>query len=133
MKKIFRRPVANVELFEGALELADLSTSQQELIDYIRFIGTFTQPILNRELGLTNKPPALSILCDACRKIGMHMPEHFSQVRSWSVKTSQDGVQWDGDLVCSITWNIDGTRLCPEEGTAQFHNFAVHPELFNGL
>ena len=61
------------------------------------------------------------------------MPEHFEAVREWSKTVSQDGVRWDGDLVCSIAWNIDGERLTPESGTTQYHVFSVHKELFQGL
>ena len=61
------------------------------------------------------------------------MPEHFEAVREWSKTVSQDGVRWDGDLVCSTAWNIDGERLTPESGTTQYHTFCVHKELFQGL
>ena len=107
--------------------------SEKELIDYIRYIGVFNQVSLTQSLRLTNKPPVLSILCEICRKIGNHMPDHFSAVREWSEKASEDGVRWDGDLVCSTAWNIDGERLTPELGTTQFHTFVVHKELFKGL
>ena len=127
------RPTINVYEFENAMKKAQLSDQEKELIDYIRFIGTFTQPDLIKALRVDSKPPILSILCNTCRKIGEHMPLHFDKVRKWSELVSVDGVRWDGDLICSATFNIDGERLTPEVGTCQFHNFAVHKELFQGL
>ena len=127
------RPLVNPEEFDRALQKATLDDTQIRLIDYIRYVGTFTQPNLIQALNLSSKPPALSLLCDACRRIGMYIPEHFSKVRKWSEAVSIDGVRWDGDLICSVTFNVDGYRLVPEEGTSQFHNFAVHRELFKGL
>ena len=41
-----RRPIANVEEFEKALELSNLLRIEYEIIDYIRFIGVFNQPLL---------------------------------------------------------------------------------------
>ena len=128
-----KRPIINVEEFECSINSAELSEIELEIIEFIRFVGTFTQPILVQSLKLNSKPPPLSILCEACRKIGLYMPIHFEKVRVWSKEVSVDGVRWDGDLICSTTFNIDGKRLTPEEGTTQFHNFAVHPELFIGF
>ena len=127
------RPMVDSDQFDEALKGAQLLPVEYEIIDYIRFIGTFTQPILIKALKLDAKPPVLSVICGACRKIGIEMPEHFEEVRAWSKLISVDGVRWDGDLLCSTTFNIDGLRLTPEAGTAQFHNFAVHPELFHGF
>ncbi len=127
------RPITNLEEFENALKKADLEDVDRELIDYIRFIGTFTQPILTKDLNIKAKPPILSRLCEACRKIGEYMPEHFELVREWSKQVSNEGVRWDGDLICSSAFNIDGERLAPEAKTALFHNFAVHRELFKGF
>ena len=110
-----------------------MSENEKELIDYIRYAGTFTQVSLMQSLRLKAKPPALSTLCYVCRKIGEHMPEHFASVREWSREVSEDGVRWDGDLICSAAWTIDGVRLAPEFGTAQYHTFVVHKELFQGL
>tara|TARA_Y100001968_G_scaffold314717_1_gene340442 strand:+ start:947 stop:1297 length:351 start_codon:yes stop_codon:yes gene_type:complete len=115
------------------MNLAELTEIEFEIIEYIRFVGTFTQPSLVQSLKLSSKPPALSILCESCRKIGLLIPNHFIKVREWSKEVSLDDVRWDGDLICSTTFNIDGIRLTPESGTTQYHNFAVHPELFKGL
>ncbi len=131
--KTFIRPKTDLIEFERALEMAELNESEYLLINYIRFAGTFTQPSLTQALKVNSKPPILSILCQTCRKIGSHMPDHFEKVRTWSEKVSADGVRWDGNLICSIAYNIDGLRLAPEEGTTLFHTFSVHSELFNGL
>ncbi len=127
------RPIIALEVFERAIEEAELTNGEKELIDYIRYIGTFNQVILTQALKLRSKPPVLSVLCIACRKIGNRMPEHFVTVREWSKNVSSDNVHWDGDLICSAAWNIDGQRLSPECGTSQYHTFAVHKELFQGL
>tara|TARA_B100000700_G_scaffold329533_2_gene451584 strand:+ start:1145 stop:1543 length:399 start_codon:yes stop_codon:yes gene_type:complete len=127
------RPLTDLEEFEVAFEQADLDDTERQIIDYIRFIGIFTQPEIVKALNLNAKPPPLSRICDACRKIGGEMPEHFSLVRQWSKQISKDNVRWDGDLICSNTFNIDGISLSPESGTCQFHHFAVHKELFTGL
>ncbi len=132
MKKV-SRPITPLDSFEQALESAKLTQSEKELIEYIRFVGTFTQVSLTKSLRLKPKPPALSILCEICRKLGEQMPEHFEAVREWSKAVSEDGVRWDGDLICSTAWNIDGERLTPESGTTQYHTFSVHKELFQGL
>ncbi len=131
--KIHSRPKIDVEKFEFALEHANLDDIELRIIDYIRYVGVFTQPLLIKELKLKTKPPALTLLCISCRKIGSVIPEHFKKVREWSASVSQEGVRWDGDLICSSTFNIDGNRLIPEEGTVLFHQFAVHRELFTGL
>ncbi len=128
-----QRPRIDVNEFDRAMENVELEKVEFQIIDYIRFIGVFSQPILKQALNLESKPPALSILCVACRKIGAYMPDHFEKVRDWSKLVSIDGVRWDGDLICSTTLNIDGQRLTPEAGTSQFHNFAVHRELFVGF
>ena len=127
------RPITPVKLFDEAFEKVGLSKSDQELIEYIRYMGTFDQVRLKQSLKLKQKPPALSILCEICRKLGDYMPEHFSAVRKWSKEISEHGVCWDGDLICSVAFNIDGLRLTPESGTTQYHTFAVHKELFQGF
>ena len=127
------RPILEAIEFETALINSDLSRIELELIDYIRFAGTFTQPSARRVLGLDPKPPVLSLICVACRKIGHQIPKHFQKVRDWSIEISDDGIRWDGSLICSPTFNIDGIKLCPENKNCQFHTFAVHTELFNGL
>lgn len=131
--KIPPRPITPVEDFEKAMLQADLSESEQELIEYIRYVGVFTQPSLVKDLRLNPKPPVLSILCEICRKIGNHLPSHFEEVRAWSQSISDYGVRWDGDLVCSTVLNIDGEPLTPDSGTSPYDTFAVHKELFQGL
>tara|TARA_Y100001968_G_C19351738_1_gene715014 strand:- start:173 stop:571 length:399 start_codon:yes stop_codon:yes gene_type:complete len=128
-----KRPKITAEKLENAIELANLSEKELDIIEFIRYIGTFDQTIVVKALNLESKPPALSILCDACRKIGNKVPDHFQEVRKWSESISLHGVRWDGDLICSTTFNIDGIRLTPECGTTQYHQFCVHPEFFNGL
>ncbi len=128
-----KRPITPIDLFEEACEKASLNTEEQRIIDHIRFSGIFTQPSLTKELNLNSKPPVLSKLCEICRKIGGEMPEHFQNVREWSQSISEYNIKWDGNLICSEVMNIDGEKLSPEKGTSQFHIFAVHKELFEGL
>ena len=130
---ISKRPTTNLAQFEKAFELASLNDEEKNIIEYIRFVGIFNQPLIVKSLQISNKPPVLSKLCIACREIGKNMPEHFENIRAWSEITSKEKVRWDGSLICSPVYNIDGQILSPEEGTAQFHNFSVHKELFNGL
>ena len=132
MSKIIR-PKIGLEIFERALLEAKLEAIDRTIIDYIRFTGFFTQPIIVKELKLSSKPPALSRIGNACRQIGECIPEHFNLVRDWSQAVSADNVRWDGDLICSSVYDIDGERLSPENGNSQFHVFAVHKELFNGF
>ena len=127
------RPKISSESLDNAISMASLTDVEADIIEYIRFVGTFTQPIVVKALKISSRPPVLSILCESCRKIGSQIPEHFLKVRDWSEMVSVDGVRWDGDLICSSTFNIDGLRLSPEFMTTQFHNFAVHPEFFTGL
>ena len=131
--KITSRPILPVEKFERAISLAKLSENEQELVEYIRYTGVFSQPMIVRDLRLKAKPPALSILCEVCRKIGAQFPAHFENVREWSKQINPNGVKWDGDLVCSGIRNIDGDLLTPESGTALYDFLAVHKELFTGL
>ena len=127
------RPITPVSEFDEACQKARLSIKEQKIIDHIRYIGVFTQPSLTKDLKLEAKPPVLSLLCEICRKIGKHMPDHFNNVRNWSKEINEHKVKWDGDLVCSLVWNIDCERLSPENGTCLYHTFAVHKELFQGL
>tara|TARA_B100001250_G_C19422622_1_gene623887 strand:- start:233 stop:634 length:402 start_codon:yes stop_codon:yes gene_type:complete len=128
-----RRPITPIKDFENAIKSAKLSKSEDELIEYIRYTGIFSQPMIKKDLRLNSKPPALSILCEVSRKIGFHMPNHFNAVREWSKAVSPDGIKWDGDLICSGIRNIDGELLTPEAGTSLYHFLAVHKELFTGL
>ena len=127
------RPVLSVEQFEQAIECARLSESDQELIEYIRYIGVFSQPSIIRDLRIKSKPPVLSTLCEICRKIGAQVPEHFAAIRLWSKAVSAHDVHWDGDLICSTAQNIDGIPLTPEAGTTPYETLVVHKELFTGL
>ena len=127
------RPITPIIEFEDAFEKADLNDSEKKIVEYIRYIGCFTQPSLSKALQLNSKPPALSVLCNICRKIGIYMPEHFASVREWSEKVSENNVRWDGDLICSVVFDIDGNQLTPESGTVLYHTFVVHKELFQGL
>ena len=127
------RPITPVHEFELACTKANLNNKEQKIIDHIRYVGVFTQPSLTKDLKLESKPPVLSVLCEICRKIGNHMPDHFRSVRDWSKDINEHNVKWDGDLVCSLAWNKDGERLSPENGTCLYHTFAVHKELFQGL
>ena len=131
--RVIPRPKICVEDFELAIEKAKLSTKEYELIDYIRYIGVFSQPSLVKDLRLKAKPPVLSTLCEICRKIGEHVPTHFEVIREWSALVSEHGVRWDGDLICSTARNIDGEPLTPEAGTSPYETLVVHRELFNGL
>tara|TARA_B100000700_G_C14745805_1_gene715168 strand:+ start:216 stop:617 length:402 start_codon:yes stop_codon:yes gene_type:complete len=131
--KVSSRPKIPLEEFEKALKLAELSESEYELIEYIRYVGVFTQPSLMKDLRLKPKPPVLSILCEICRKVGRFVPSHFEAVREWSKSVSEYGVRWDGDLLCSTVSNIDGEPLTPDAGTAPYDTFAVHKEFFQGL
>ena len=127
------RPITPVKEFEEACKKAKLDNKEQKIIDHIRYVGVFTQPSLTKELKLESKPPILSVLCEICRKIGNHMPDHFHNVREWSKQINEHKVKWDGDLICSLAWDKDGERLSPENGTCLYHTFAVHKELFQGL
>ncbi len=127
------RPITPLEDFENALKLCELQQNEYEIIDYIRYTGVFSQPMIVRDLRIKSKPPVLSTLCEICRKIGAYIPDHFSEVRKWSKTINPYGVKWDGDLICSTTMNIDGELLTPEEGTALYDILAVHKELFTGL
>tara|TARA_Y100001968_G_scaffold224384_1_gene207072 strand:- start:62 stop:463 length:402 start_codon:yes stop_codon:yes gene_type:complete len=127
------RPITPLREFEEACRKAKLNNKEQKIIDHIRYVGVFTQPSLTKDLKLESKPPLLSVLCEICRKIGKHMPDHFNSVREWSKEINEHKVKWDGELICSLAWNKDGERLSPENGTSLYHTFAVHKELFQGL
>ena len=102
-------------------------------IDYIRYTGVFDELKMRKDLSLPSKPPALWLLAQACEKIGEKIPEHFSKIKSWSKSRSEDAIAWDGNLVCCIVYNCDGVEISPTSGTALYHTFAVHRELFLGL
>ncbi len=127
------RPIITPEAFDNALEKANLSQSEKELIDYIRYVGVFSQPSLVKDLRLSPKPPILSIICEICKKIGNQIPEHFKAIRQWSESINETGVRWDGDLICTTARNIEGDPLSPESGTAPYETLVVHKEFFTGL
>ena len=127
------RPFTPIRVFEKAFQISELTEGEKDLIQHIRHIGIFNQVSLTQDLRLSSKPPPLSVLCGACRKLGGNMPKHFAAVRAWSKEVSEHGVHWDGDLICSLAWNVDGERLTPETGTTPYHTFVVHKELFQGL
>ena len=66
-------------------------------------------------------------------KLTYHAIRHFSKIKSWSKSRSEDAIAWDGNLVCCIVYNCDGIEISPTSGTALYHTFAVHRELFLGL
>ena len=130
---MIKRPLISSKSLEQAMKLAQLSKTEEEIIAHIRFIGVFNQVNLRQALRLDSKPPVLSLLCEACRKIGEEIPEHFEAVRKWSEQNSEYSVRWDGNLICSLALNCDGELLNPESGTTQYHTFVVHKEFFLGL
>ena len=56
LNQIRPRPITPLEDFEKAFEIAELTKSEKELIDYIRYVGTFNQVILTSSLRLKSKP-----------------------------------------------------------------------------
>ena len=82
---------------------------------------------------LSSKPPIFSIICEVCRKIGLLMPEHFSEVRNWSKQISQHNTKWDGHLICAEAFSIDKNPLSPDSRTSLYDVLVVHKELFIGF
>ena len=130
---IVTRPKISSDYLDHAIEKARLSESEYELIEYIRYIGVFSQPSLVKDLRLESKPPVLSRLCEISRKIGAQMPTHFEEIRKWSKSINENGVRWDADLICSTARNIEGDPLTPESGTSAYEILVVHKEFFTGL
>ena len=128
-----KRPVIEVRLFNQAIAESLLTSEEESIIDYIRYTGVFDELKMRKDLSLPSKPPALWLLANACEKIGEKIPEHFSNIRSWSKSQNEDSIAWDGNLICSIVYNCDGIEISPTSGTALYHTFAVHRELFSGL
>ena len=126
------RPILEVAKFNQALASSLLSEEEESIIDYIRYTGVFDELKMRKELSLPSKPPALWLLAQACAKIGEKIPEHFSKIKSWSKSRSEDAIAWDGNLVCCIVYTCDGIEISPTSGTALYHTFAVHRELFLG-
>ena len=127
------RPITPIEEFEKALDKADLTKEDHELIDYIRYTSVFTQPSLVKDLRRTSKPPILTVLCQICRKIGLEMPDHFQKVIDWSMQMSEHNTRWDAHLICAEALNIDKIPLSPAHGTSLFDVLVVHKELFLGF
>ena len=50
INEIIQRPITPLEEFEIALNKAELSDKDYELIDYIRYTSVFTQPSLIKDL-----------------------------------------------------------------------------------
>ena len=130
INKTIHRPITPVKEFEIALNKAELSDKDHELIDYIRYTSVFTQPSLVKDLKRTSKPPLLTDLCQICRKIGSEMPEHFKKVNDWSIQISDHNTKWDGHLICAEALNIDNIPISPNYGTSLFDVLVVHKELF---
>ena len=128
-----RRPITPLKEFEIALQKADLSDKDYELIDYIRYISVFTQPSLVKDLKRPSKPPLLTEICQICRKIGSEMPEHFKKVIDWSIQISEHNTKWDGHLICAEALNVDNIPISPSYGTSLFDVLVVHKELFIGF
>ena len=133
INKIMKRPITPLEEFEIALNKAELSDKDYELIDYIRYTSVFTQPSLSKDLKRPSKPPLLTNLCQICRKIGSEMPAHFKKVIDWSIQISEDNTRWDGHLICAEALNVDNIPISPSNGTSLFDVLVVHKELFLGF
>ena len=130
---MIQRPITPVDDFENALLKADLSEKEYELIEYIRYTSVFTQPSLTKDLKRPSKPPVFTSICEICRKIGIHMPEHFNKVIEWSTQISEHNTRWDGHLICAEALNIDNCPLSPTSGTSLYDVLVVHKELFIGF
>ena len=133
INEIIKRPITPLKEFEIALNKAELSDKDYELIDYIRYTSVFTQPSLIKDLKRPSKPPLLSVLCQICRKIGSEMPDHFNKVIKWSIEISDHDTKWDAHLICAEAFNIDKIPLSPIHGTTLFDVLVVHKELFLGF
>ena len=131
--ELYQRPITPLKEFEKALEKADLTEEDYELVDYIRYTSVFTQPSLAKDLKRSTKPPLLSNLCQICRKIGSEMPEHFKKVTEWSSQISEHNTRWDGHLICAEALNVDNVPISPSYGTSLFDVLVVHKELFLGF
>ena len=130
---MIKRPITPLEDFQKALNKADLTEKDYELIEYIRYTSVFTQPSLVKDLRRPSKPPLLSVLCQICRKIGLEMPIHFKQVIDWSIEISEHNTRWDAHLICAEAFNIDKIPVSPAHGTSLFDVLVVHKELFLGF
>ena len=131
--QIIPRPKISTYELDQAINKANLSSLEYELIEYIRYKGVVSQPSLVKDLRIESKPPALSRLCETSRKIGAQIPTHFEKIRKWSKLINENGIRWDGDLICSTARNIEGIPLNPESGTSAYEILVVHKEFFTGL
>ena len=66
---MIKRPITPLDEFEKALNEANLSDKDYELIEYIRYTSVFTQPSLIKDLKRPSKPPILTNICEISRKI----------------------------------------------------------------
>ena len=130
---MIKRPITPLDEFEKALNEANLSDKDYELIEYIRYTSVFTQPSLIKDLKRPSKPPILTNICEISRKIGSYMPEHFEKVIEWSTHISEHNTRWDGHLLCAEAFNVDQIALTPAAGTSLFDVLVVHKELFIGF
>ena len=131
--EMIHRPVTPLEEFEIALNKANLTEKDYELIEYIRYTSVFTQPSLVKDLKRPSKPPLLTSLCEISRKIGSEMPDHFKKVIDWSIQISEHNTRWDGHLICAEALNVDNIPISPSHGTSLFDVLVVHKELFLGF
>ena len=131
--EMIKRPITPLVEFESALNKAELTDKDYELIDYIRYTSVFTQPSLVKDLKRPSKPPLLTNLCKICRKIGSEMPEHFQKVIDWSIQISEHNTRWDGHLICAEALSVDNIPISPSHGTSLFDVLVVHKELFLGF
>ena len=127
------RPTLDPDEINQAINQAELSEIEIDIIEYVRYIGVFNELSLRKALSMPSKPPALYRLCKACEKIGHQLPDQFQKMMTWSEHQSDDNIAWQGNLLCSIAYTCDGAKLQPENGTSLYHTFVVHKELFNGL
>ena len=130
---MIKRPITPVDDFDKALQKANLSEEDYELIEYIRYTSVFTQPSLIKDLKGPSKPPILTNICEISRKIGLLMPEHFNKVIDWSIQVSDHNTKWDGHLICAEAFSIDQVPLTPASGTSLYDVLVVHKELFMGF
>tara|TARA_Y100001933_G_C18771343_1_gene468329 strand:+ start:196 stop:597 length:402 start_codon:yes stop_codon:yes gene_type:complete len=130
---MIKRPITPVDDFDKALQKANLSEEDYELIEYIRYTSVFTQPSLIKDLKRPSKPPILTNICEISRKIGLLMPEHFNKVIDWSIQVSDHNTKWDGHLICAEAFSIDQVPLTPASGTSLYDVLVVHKELFMGF
>ena len=67
--EIIKRPITPLEEFEIALNKAELTDEDYELIDYIRYTSVFTQPSLVKDLKRPSKPVSYTHLTLPTKRI----------------------------------------------------------------